>query len=643
MRPFVLILLLSLAAPAAAQDETPLTRAMAEVRADNWQAARQAATPAGQVALDIVEWRRLRAGQGTFADYLAFLRRNADWPGLDRLRARGEGKIPADANPADVLAFFGGERPLTGTGTLRLVQAHAAMGNGGDAQALAVLAWRTLPLGSGPQAALLSRYAQALAPHHAARIDEMLWQGEGDEARRMLRLVPEGWEELAEARIALRARAPGVDARIAAVPAPFADHPGLAYERFLWRARKGRAEDAIELMEARSTSAAALGRSLDWANWRRIYTRQLMREGAGQRAYDLAARHHVAPGADYAYADLEWLAGFIALRLLNAPETALDHFQRFEAAVETPISLSRGGYWRGRALEAMGRDAEARTAYADAAAHQTAFYGQLAAERAGLPMDPALTGGETYPGWREAPWADGSVLRAALMFHEAGERNLAEWFLTHLAETADAQGQQQLAGLALRLGEHHIAVRLAKVAARDLNVMMQAYFPLTDLAEADHPVPAELVLAIARRESEFDPAVISGAGARGLMQLMPPTAQAMSAKVGIPYSSSGLTGDPGYNARLGAAYLAQLTDEFGPNPVLISAAYNAGPSRAHRWVAERGDPRSAGVDVVDWIEMIPFRETRNYVMRVTESLAVYRARLSGRTETLRLSQELKAD
>ncbi|TCP58685.1 soluble lytic murein transglycosylase [Rhodovulum bhavnagarense] len=643
MRTFIACLALALAADAAAAGDTPLARAMVELRADNWQAARAQAAPAGQVALDIVEWRRLRAGEGTFADYVAFLSRNGDWPGLDRLHMQAEGKIPPDVDPAAVLAFFANRRPVTGLGALRLVQAHAALGNSGDAQALAVLAWRTLPLGAEAHAAFLARFAPALSVHHEARIDAMLWAGEAAEVRRMLPLVAGGWAALADARLALRAGAAGVDALIAAVPASLADHPGLARERFLWRAQKGRAEDAIALIEAHSLSAETLGRPEEWANWRRIYARKLMREGEGARAYRLAARHHIPPGSDYAYADLEWLAGFIALRQLDDPATALTHFTRFEAVVETPISLSRGGYWRGRALEAMGRPDEARAAYAGAAAHQTAFYGQLAAERAGLPMDPALAGGETYPGWRDAPWANGSVLRAALMFHEAGERNLVEWFLTHLADSADPIGQRKLAGLALRLDEPHIALRLAKLAAGDGNVMIDAYFPLSGLARADHPVATELVLAVARRESEFDPSVVSGAGARGLMQLMPGTAQAMAAKLGLAYSEAALTRDPDYNARLGAAYLAQLVEEFGPNPVLVAAAYNAGPSRARAWITERGDPRSAGVDVVDWIEMIPFRETRNYVMRVSESLAIYRARLSGRPEPLRLSAELKSD
>jgi Soluble lytic murein transglycosylase and related regulatory proteins (some contain LysM/invasin domains) len=309
--------------------------------------------------------------------------------------------------------------------------------------------------------------------------------------------------------------------------------------------------------------------------------------------------------------------------------------------VGSPISLGRAGYWRGRALEAMGQRTQAQAAYRAAATHQTSFYGQLAAERAGLAMSPELAGGERYPGWRSAPFARSGVLEAAQLFAGAGERTLAEIFLLHLAREAGAEAQAQLAGLAFDLGEPHLALRIAKEAAGDGAIFPEAYFPLTDLARKRHPVPTELVLAIARRESEFDPAAISGAGARGLMQLLPSTAEEVAGKLNMRFSTSALTADPAYNATLGAAYLADLESSFGTNPVLLAAAYNAGPSRARQWIAERGDPRGMRTDqVIDWIEAIPFTETRNYVMRVTEALAVYRARLAGKAVPITLSQDL---
>ena len=627
------------APPLRAAPEAPLVPVMEAVRADDWDKAAALAQDIGPVAADIVRWRRLRAGEGDFDDYLEFTARRADWPGMARLRAEGERVIPPDARATDVLAYFADAAPATGAGAVRLVQAHAALDQAADAQALAVATWRTLPLAAADHATLLQAYGPVLAPHHVDRLDAMLWDGAEESARLMLDHVDRGWRALAVARMALRADRPGVDALIAAVPERLARDPGLAWERFTWRSRRGRTEDAAALLDARSIGFQSLGRPARWAGWRHVQARLMMQDGDPERAYRLAANHYLHDGATYA--QLEWLAGFIALRKLDEADLALAHFDRFATAVQTPISLGRAGYWRGRALEALGRPEEARTAYAQGAAHQTSFYGQLAAERAGLTMDPALAAPASYPDWRSRFAGDDRV-RAARLFHEAGERNLAEWVLTHMAEGTDAPGRAALAGLALDWDEPHIALRIAKVAARRGEILPGAYFPVSAFVQGSPAVPAELVLAIARRESEFDPAVISPAGARGLMQLMPGTARDMARDEGLDYDAGRLLTDAGYNARLGTAYLATLVEEFGLNPVLVAAGYNAGPTRPRAWIEDRGDPRDPAIDPVDWIETIPFRETRNYVMRVAESLAIYRARIAERPVTLNLSRELKA-
>lgn len=613
---------------------------MRAVRADRWEDARDLARQAGTLEQDIVTWRWLRAGEGVFDDYRQFLLRNGDWPGLDRVRARGEAAIKATDDPRHVIAYFDGRQPVTGAGGLALTRAYDALGMTADAEAQAVLTWHTLPLAAPAHGWMMDQFGHHLAPHHTTRLDAMLWQGEAASARLMLDLVPRDWRALAVARLTLRSNGPGVDKLVEAVPPALADDPGLAYERFRWRAAKGFDESAIALLDEQSVSAAMLGQPAEWAGRRRSLARQMMRAGKSELAYRLAANNYLTEGTDYA--DLEWLAGFIALRQLNEPAVALAHFDRFTAAVETPISLGRAGYWRGRALTAMGRAEEARAAFAAGAEHQTSFYGQLASEELGMPMSDELIAGRDPAAWSNALFAGSSVLRAARLFHEADERNLTEWFLTHLAESSDAAGQRGLVELALSWDEPHIALRLAKAAAGQGVVVPQGYFPVTDLARLDQTVAPELVLAIARRESEFDPVVVSGAGARGLMQLMPGTAQDMARTLSLPYSPAALLSDPSYNARLGTAYLAELIAEFGHNYVLVAAAYNAGPSRVRGWIAAHGDPRSAGVDVIDWIEKIPFRETRNYVMRVTESLAIYRARLAGRVVSFDLSDELKA-
>lgn len=617
-----------------------LSQALEQVRAENWRGAAVAVGQSGAESRDIVEWHRLRrGGQAEFDAYRDFLSRRADWPGLDLLRTRGEGSIPEDAAPREVITYFAGDLPQTGTGVLRLVDAYIAQGETGEAEATAVQAWRTRTLTAETEAALLERFGSALSGHHAARLDDLLWRGATADARRNIARAPEGWAALAEARLALAARDPGVDVRIEAVPKALAGDPGLAHARFDWRVAKGRHEEAIALMAERSVSAATLGRPERWSNWRRIYARRLLREGAVEEAYGLASRHFLVEGS--AYADLEWLSGFIALRFLDDPELALLHFDHFAGAVQTPISLGRAGYWRGRAFEAMGDEAAAKAAYTEGGAHQTSYYGLLAAEKAGLPMDPSLDGHETFPPLAESPLRGNSVLKAGLLLLDAGDAALAERFLTHLVESLERPQAGTLAELMLSLDQTHIALMIGKRAAAGGVILPAAYFPFSPLMERTLPVPRELVLSIARRESEFDPVVVSPVGARGLMQVMPGTAKDVAGELGIPYDRDGLTGDPAYNVTLGATYLAGLIEIFGPAPVLVSIGYNAGPSRSVAWVEERGDPRDPAVDVVDWVEMIPFRETRNYVMRVTESLMIYRARLKGLPQSVRMIDFLR--
>jgi soluble lytic murein transglycosylase len=627
---------------AAAQPATPraLREAMDALRAGDWTRAAELAQRDGPAAADVIEWHRLREGLGTAEEVMAFLARNPDWPGLDWLRRRSEPAI-AEADLATVRAFFAEELPQTGEGALAHAAALEAWGEAGAAQAGAVLAWRTLPLSSDEHASFVARHGALLAPHHTARLDMALWQEWEDNARAMLPLVPEGWRALAEARLALAADAPGVDARIEAVPGPLADHPGLAYERFAWRLRRGRLEDAAELLLARSDSAEALGEPAVWAGPRRTLARLFKQEGRHALAYRVAAGHHTTPAAGYVSAELDWIAGYLALRHLERPGDAVAHFARFTQAVDTPISLGRAGYWLGRAREAAGDAEGAAEAYALGAAHQSSFYGLLAAERGGLPFDATLGGDAPAPDWNGAAFTDSSVFRAGVLLLAAKERRLGERFLTHLAESLDPPALAQLGAMLDELGEPHVAVMVGKRAARRGITVPAPYYALHPMAGTRWPVPTELALAIARRESEFDPSVVSGAGARGLMQVMPGTAREVAGRLGLGYDHDRLLTDWTYNAQLGTAYLAELVDRFDGNPVLVAAAYNAGPSRPIRWMEELGDPRDPDVDVVDWIESIPFSETRNYVMRVTESLPVYRARLGLPPHPVPFTEELK--
>ncbi|MDG1471143.1 MAG: lytic transglycosylase domain-containing protein [Ascidiaceihabitans sp.] len=635
-----LALIFGLCSVAVAERPRPLGWAMDAMRAGNWDTAATLATKDGAVAADVIEWHRLRAGLGSYENVRDFLARRTDWPGEALLRRKSEDAVIKAGDDA-VLAFFAAQTPQTPRGVLAYAAAQTAAGQTGEAQATVVLAWRTMEMNDTSHARFMAEHSDVLLNHHEGRTNNMLWEGSLTDVRRMFDLIPTAQVKLARARIALQNLSGDANALIDAVPEALQNDAGLAYDRFVWRARKGRSASAKDLLIATSTSAKALGQPEQWSNRRRSLARDEMRDGDAKRAYTIASQHFLTGGS--AYADLEWLAGFIALRKLDDPKTALTHFQNHRNVIESPISRGRAGYWIGRAHEAMGDIAAADQAYADGAQFQTSFYGLLAAERADLPFDSNLAGRAAIPDWRTSAMANDPLFEAGLLLQASGELDVAERFWTHYAEQLDEGAAAQLGQAAIDAEQPHLAVMIGKRVAYRGITLAAPYYALHPLAQAKLPMAAEMSLAIARRESEFDPIVQSGVGARGLMQIMPATAKEVAQGLGrsSEHSTGRLTSDPVYNAELGSKFLSTLAGRFDGNVVMMSAAYNAGPSRPIRWSGLYGDPRSANVDVIDWIEQIPFRETRNYVMRVTESLPVYRARLGNDPLPVPFSDEIK--
>lgn len=600
--------------------------AMDAIRAEDWPEAEKRALSAGPVAQDLVLWHRLRAGDGTYAEYRDFLTRRSDWPGLADLRAEAEQRVAGQGDQV-VLATFAAVPAQTIDGVLAHAAALRRSGQQAEADTLVVTTWHNRDLTDAEHAVLLAQNRRLLADHHVTRLDQMLWRGAHQNARRMLALVSDDQQSLARARMALRNRADNANALLRAVPASLMADPGLSQARFEWRVRAGNWDDAKALLAERSARAALLGQPEAWASRRRGLARDELHEGDAEFAYRLASQHHLHGGA--AYADLEWLSGYISLTRLNNPARALQHFSNHDRVVRSPISKGRAGYWKGRAHRAMGDAALADMEFTKAAAFQTSFYGLLAAEAAGLPFDVGLSA-PAASDWPQSAILRDSVFQAGFLLAQAGERSRAEQFWRHLADQLSDADAARLGQAAIDLGEPHLAVMIGKTVARRGTVLARPYYALHPLVQQALPVPAELALAIARRESEFDPVVRSGVGALGLMQLMPATAREVAGQLGVSrqHSDARLTRDPVYNATLGARYLADLEDQFAGNVVMMSAAYNAGPSRPEQWMREYGDPRGGSAEaMIDWIEGIPFRETRNYVMRVTESLPVYRARL----------------
>ena len=639
----VLALLTGLAlTPALAYDAKEiiaLRDAQGLANQQDWAEASSRAQGAGAVGADVIEWQRLRAGEGLLGEYEAFLARRPDWPGLPYLKAAGEVAVARSTDPDRVFQYFGGEAPAKAAGILALTAALEAKGRHAEAVEAATIGWTKLKFTADEQAHLLDTYGPDLRVAHELRLDRILWDGNrADEGARMLPLVSKDWAALGKARLALRADKDGVSALVNAVPKALKDDPGLAFERFLFRMRHDNYADAAALIVDRSASAQGLGDPMAWAAKRADLARILMRKGEPKSAYRVASTHHLTDLGDMG--DLEFLSGFIALRKLNDPARALQHFERLAGAT-TPISQARAQYWLGRALEASGDKTKARSAYGKAANYQTSYYGMLAAEKLGLTLDESLLSNAPPAGsWKGAAFAKSSVLEAAARMAAAGNEQLSARFMLHLGESLSDAELGTLAGLALDLGQYRSAVLIAKAATERGLVFPSAYFPVPDMIPEALPVSRALALSIARRESEFDPEARSPAGALGLMQMLPATAAEVAKDQGIKFSKAKLASDPAYNATLGAAYLKELVDQFGPSVALVASGYNAGPGRPRGWVDAFGDPRLASTDVVDWVEMIPFSETRTYVMRVVEGVVIYRAKLRGTAGPVNISDEL---
>lgn len=621
------------AAPLGAQQSAPPSRAaglmssaLQAAESGDWAAARARAALAGPVALTVVQWQALRAAEGNFEAYRSFLQDYAHWPLINTVQRRAEDLLSTQGTDA-TLAFFADREPVSERGWLALVFALRDAGQASDAEALAARLWQEEHLSLESELQLLRTFGGAIAAHHAARVEMLLWSGQHAAASRHLDRLPPDQRRVAQARIALQAREAGVDALVGAVPAALQHDPGLVHDRFQYRMAQGNHDGAAELIVSQSRASQGLGDPQSWGRNRVFLVRRALADGEFQRAYDLATPHGLEDGLFFV--DLEFLAGFIALEHLDRPEDALTHFRALQVRSTSPITLGRSGFWQGRAFEALGDEVMARTAFEFGAEHQTSFYGQLAAERLGMGLDPALLSGPVFPDWRETSLPQSDFLQAAFLLYEAGQWHEARRFILHLARDLEEEELGALSDLMLTMNEPNFALNIAKLAAAREIILPRAYFPLTELASTSLPVPLDLVKAIARRESEFDPIVVSPADARGLMQVLPGTGEMMARKLNVPFTAADLTRNPVLNARLGAAYLQELREEFGPSLALVASGYNAGPGRPRQWIPRLGDPRDPTVDVLRWVESVPFAETRNYIMRVAESLVIYRSRLAG--------------
>ncbi len=620
----VLAIILAAIVPAQADSE-PLGEAdVAHYRSafyhakkNQWRDAEIWASRASDpVLVDVIRWMRMKDDwRASFHDIQAFMETHPEWPSQDMLRRNAEDTMPDALESGDVIAHFERWPPLTDGGVLRRIEALLDSGREDEARAAVLDAWQHHTFRAAGERTFLRGYGAWLAPdHHRDRVDRLIWQGDTAAARRILvRLEDDGLAALGEARIRLKNREWGVDSAISRVPEHLRDGEALLFERADWRLGRGRHDAARELIARLPHDISQPDR---WAVQRLRIAGELMARGDMAGAYDVVADHRRRHGAFHHRA--EWLAGWIALRHLGDPVTAFGHFSWFHDRVSQPISLARGAYWCARAAEASGDTALAGDWFDRAAEHPQTFYGQLAAMRLGiditLPGSPVIARAD----------AENGLFGVVRRLNQVREVSLAETFLQHMARTAvAAEDLEAIAATALDLQLPHAAVRVAKTAAARGVVMPAAGFPVIALPETGS-IDADLVLAVINRESEFNRIAISGSAAYGLMQLRLATARATAARLGVETSRELLLGNTRHNIRLGTAYLRRLIGNYRGSLVLALAAYNGGSGNVGKWVRRSGRPDDPEVDAIDWIESIPFRETRNYVQRVIEAMQVYR-------------------
>ncbi len=587
----------------------------------------------------IVRWLYLSAeGSGaSFDEIAAFMESNPDWPNRTALARRAEAALARTGSPEARVAWFADHPPQSPDGRIAFIEALLARGEKARAAAEIRRAWTQGRFPYRQEKRFYRKFRKYLGlEDHVARLDRLLWDRQFSAARRMMRRVDPPHRALAEARMRLARFAGGVDWAIAQVPAAYRDDPGLMYERLRWRRRKGLDDRAREIL---ADPPDDLVRPALWWRERSILARNALADGNPAVAYAVAAGHRQPRGSP-GYAEAEWLAGWIALRFLDRREAALEHFSNMQSAVRRPISLARGAYWMARAAEALGRQGVARTFYARAARYGATYYGQLAATR----LEPAFRPRESEPpgvGREEIEaFAARELVQAARILVDLDRRDLAEVFVLRLlADSAGPEEHFLVAMLAQEMERPDLAIRAGKRASWRHNALLMQAYPVPKSISSLLPERA-LVLSVIRQESEFDPRAVSRAGARGLMQLMPPTARRIARSMRLSYSTRRLIADPDYNVRLGSAYLREMLDRFDGSYPLALAAYNAGPQRVARWLRKFGDPRRSEVDMIDWIERIPFAETRNYVQRVLEALHIYRVRLVGTQVALSIVEDL---
>ena len=624
------------------QDTALFRQGLAAARARDVSGARAAAAQISDpVAGKLVEWALLdtSAEQLPYSDLAAASTRFAGWPRGESRRIAVERALERSYAGADAAtALFADSPPITIEGAMALAEALAQRGRADEARRLIGDWWRTRSFEHETQSRVLARWGSGLTQaDHEARLNMLLLGPHGPATRAMVEMVSPERRAVAEAAMTLRT-AYSPDAVVAGLSPSQAMDPAVVFERVRILRSQNRQSEGFALLAALPPAPSHTeGQNTLWSERRNYFLDALERRN-GQAAYDSMAGHGF-PGGER-MVDAEFFAGWAALVKLNDPARAARHFEALRQMSSTPITQGRALYWLGRAAEAQGNTPAAVQYYRDGARHIQTFYGQLAAEKAGittltLPTEPVPTGSDI------AAFEGHEVVRAMRILGETGETSLFRVFAYQLDDDLPGpEGLALLMDLSRNYGEGFTAMMVGRAASQRGFLLPERQYPIRIPPAVPGAAPLEFTQAITRQESSFDPRARSHANARGMMQFLPGTGRAVARQLGLPYSDERLY-DGDFNMTLGSFHLGDLTRRFGGSMLLTTIGYNAGPARPPQWIARCGDPRGGGVDPIDFIECAPFTETRNYMMRVMEHMQVYKARLNGGSAPLTLSADLR--
>ncbi len=606
-------------------------KAITEMEKGKWSSSLKTAKKAKDKSIyNFIQWRHLltSGNSASFYDYKIFIDNNPNYARIGRVKYLAEHKLSTkNISPKKIIDWFNNEEPLSGFGKIILGESHILRGELSKGKNLIKQGWISADLSKNELRFYRKKFKKYLnAEDYIKRADYLAWNNKYWDLKRLLRYLPKDYELLYNARQLLMSKSYGVDQAIKNVPSKFKNDAGLNYDRLKWRRKRGRVDSSVEILVKIKNTKDYLVRPDKWWTEREIISRSLIYKKKYELAYKISSNHALTEGSEYAAA--EWMSGWIALSFLKDPLLAKTHFQNFYKNVSYPISTSRGAYWLGKTYEKLKDKEQSNKWYQEASKYLTTYYGQLAFLKLNPNAKFELTKDMDVDKKYRYVFFNNELVKISYLLSELKKDKYTKHILRHLANDNIQKGSEILAAeVATNIERYDFAIQVSKIASYQKRFHNTYNYPIISTPKKinGRKIPeSAFILSIIRQESEFDLSANSHAGAKGLMQLMPYTAKLVSKQAKLPYSKSRLTTDPEYNINLGSHYIAGLILQYDGAYPFATAAYNAGPNRVKYWKRINKDPQKKQINYVDWIELIKFKETRNYVQRVLENYNVYR-------------------